>query len=1147
MRIVATVGPHTTLAAPVTGRGSQLGGHHMTLPIGNQSSLRYACVRRRLLAVVLMTCALLAPLQAAADSTGEHAPTSTSGAFTNGAGAFACDNTNVAEATGNLDQQIYSLYGLSVPPTATVTGIQVRVRATDGTKNNRKLQVALSWNGGTSWTANLNTRNFRRNAPLRDFIVGGAAVLWGHAWTAAELSNFQLRLTAKKANNSDTIKLDCIPVTVFYQVPGAPNLTVEKTDSPDPVQPLQNITYTIAYSNTGQSTATNVIISDTTPANTTFVSASPTATSAPSVGGTGTVTWNVGSVAPGGSGVVTLVVKVDSGVSNGTQIVNDTYSIDSDQNSPTPGNAVSTTVQGTIVLSLTKTDSPDPVPPGTTLTYTLTVTNNGNVASTGIMVNEAYDGNVTFTGQSSHYLDAPMTSCTTFDPDLDQWTIASLAAGRSCVIVITTTVNSPLADGVLIFNSVDLIDDASNTAEASAITTVHSPCGDGMVTGEECDEGAANGTSGSCCTATCTFRASGAVCRPEAGVCDVQETCSGSSGACPADGKSTAECRASGGVCDLAENCDGLNNDCPADAKSSAQCRASGGVCDLAENCDGLNNDCPADAKSTGLCRASGGVCDLAENCDGLNNDCPADAKSTGLCRASGGVCDLAENCDGSNNDCPADAKSTVQCRASAGVCDSAENCDGVNNACPADAKSTALCRASAGVCDLAESCDGSNDNCPTDAFKPASTSCRAGTAGEVCDAEEFCTGNSAACPPDAVKPNTTTCRASAGPCDPAESCDGSTKFCPADAKSTAQCRASGGVCDLAETCDGVNNDCPADAKSAAQCRPSAGVCDLAESCDGVNNGCPADAKSTAQCRASAGVCDLAESCDGVNNNCPANAKSTAPCRAAAGECDLSESCDGTNDNCPADAKKTSECRAAAGVCDVAESCDGVNNSCPTDAFKDAGTPCSESFCDPQECNMSGACVAAPDPCPNLGCDDNAGMCVALGCAAAPRTDCHTSVKSLLLLKDKSNDAKDKLIWKWIKGQSTDKTEFADPTTTANYALCIYQGDGEDLVEQLLVPPSNTKWTEFTKGYKYTDTGSADGVTKMKLKASTSAKSKALVKARGTALPMPTPVLEHLLTLPVKVQLVNQSNSKCFDALFSQAKKDTASQFKAKK
>ena len=1130
------------------------------------------------------------------------------GSFLDPTNAFACDDTTVAMATGNNDKQTYSVYGLNVPPTAIVTGIQVRVRATDGTKNNRKLQVSLSWDGGMTFTTSLNTRNFRKNAPLRDFIVGGSAVLWGHAWTPAQLSdaNFRVRLNAKRPGGSgDDISLDCVPVTVFYQIPGAPNLTIEKVDSPDPVQPLQNITYTITYSNTGESTATNVIISDTTPTNTTFVSASPSPASAPSVGGTGSVSWNVGSVAPGGSGAVTLVVKVNAGVGNGTQIVNDTYSIDSDQNAPSGGNAVSTTVQGTIALSFTKSDNPDPVAPGETLTYVLTVTNNGNVASVNIIVNEAYDGNVVFSGQSSS------SNCATFGgaPDNDQWTITSLGAGLSCQITVTTTVNSPLADGVLLFNTADIVDDAAHTAEASAITTVHSPCGDGVVTGEECDEGAANGTAGSCCTSTCTFRANGEVCRSPAGACDVQETCSGSGGTCPADLKSSALCRGAAGVCDVAESCDGSSNDCPADAKSSALCRAAAGVCDVAETCDGSSNDCPADAKSTTTCRVSAGVCDPAEACDGSNDDCPADAKSTALCRASGGVCDLAEACDGSSNNCPVDAKSSGQCRAAAGVCDLAESCDGSSNDCPADtkstapcrasagacdipeacngssddcpadAKSTAQCRAAAGVCDVAESCDGGSDDCPSDGFESASTICRAASTGEACDVEEFCTGTSATCPADAVEPNTTVCRAAAGACDLAESCDGATKLCPADvkstalcratagvcdeaetcsgssddcpadAKSTAECRASAGVCDLAEACDGSNNDCPTDAKSMAQCRASAGICDQAENCDGMNNGCPADAKSTATCRGSAGACDPAEACDGATNDCPADAKSTAQCRASAGACDLAETCDGSNNDCPTDAKSTAVCRASAGPCDVAESCDGISTACPADQRQPDSTSCSDSqFCNGAETCMAGLCTAGADPCPTSGCSETSDMCVPLGCSASPETGCLASAKSLLLIKDKSNDGKDKLIWKWIKGAPTDKAaDFADPTTTANYALCIYSGNSPTLAEQILVPPGS-KWTEFAKGYKYFDgAASADGVQKLNLKSSTGSRSKALLKARGTALPDLTPAGSALLPLPVTVQLVNQHNGNCFEATYTAAKKNTTAQFKAKK
>src|SRR5207244_2308706 len=49
-------------------------------------------------------------------------------------------------------------------------------------------------------------------------------------------------------------------------------------------------------------------------------------------------------------------------------------------------------------------------------------------------------------------------------------------------------------------------------------------CGDGVVeAGEQCDDGAANGTIASCCTATCQLAASGTACT--GGTCDAVGHC----------------------------------------------------------------------------------------------------------------------------------------------------------------------------------------------------------------------------------------------------------------------------------------------------------------------------------------------------------------------------------------------------------------------------------------------------------------------------------------------------------------------------------------------------------------------------------------------------------------------------------------------
>ncbi len=276
-------------------------------------------------------------------------------------------------------------------------------------------------------------------------------------------------------------------------------------------------------------------------------------------------------------------------------------------------------------------------------------------------------------------------------------------------------------------------------------------CGDGKVdpsAGEECDEGAANGSSTSCCTTTCTLVEAGTVCRPVAGICDVQETCTGSSGSCPADAfvSSSTVCRASAGECDLADNCTGTGPSCPSDTKKSSgtACTSDGNACSL-DQCDGTSVTCQHPAGNAGaVCRASAGTCDVAETCTGTSSTCPADGfqSSTTVCRASAGECDLAENCPGNGPACPADATKSAgtACTADSNPC-TADQCDGTSATCqhPAGNAGT-VCRGSAGVCDVAETCTGTSTSCPADGFASSSTQCRV-SAGE-CDPAENCPGN---------------------------------------------------------------------------------------------------------------------------------------------------------------------------------------------------------------------------------------------------------------------------------------------------------------------------------------------------------------------------------------------------------------------
>src|SRR5260221_714791 len=174
-------------------------------------------------------------------------------------------------------------------------------------------------------------------------------------------------------------------------VSSAPVLNISKADGPDPVNAGSNITYTISYSKTGNTNATDVSISDTIPAKTAFVSATGGGTLA-----AGVVTWNIGALAAGASTSVTLVVHVTSPLANGTVIHNSAYSIDSNETGATAGVDDTTTVNSSPTLNISKSDGPDPVIAGNNITYTISYSNTGNQNATGVVIADSIPVNTSF-------------------------------------------------------------------------------------------------------------------------------------------------------------------------------------------------------------------------------------------------------------------------------------------------------------------------------------------------------------------------------------------------------------------------------------------------------------------------------------------------------------------------------------------------------------------------------------------------------------------------------------------------------------------------------------------------------------------------------------------------------------------------------
>jgi len=190
------------------------------------------------------------------------------------------------------------------------------------------------------------------------------------------------------ANNSATAS---VPVA-----DGA-DLSVTNTPSPVPVLATNNITYSQVISNAGPSTATNVTVTETLPANTTAQTLSGPAGWICNVG---TLTCSNPSFAPGTPATITFVVKVNAGTASGTTI-SDTVSVssattdpNSSNNSATANDVVATGAQAD--LSVTNTAAPGSVAAGSNVTYTQSVQNLGPSAANGATFTQTTPPNTTF-------------------------------------------------------------------------------------------------------------------------------------------------------------------------------------------------------------------------------------------------------------------------------------------------------------------------------------------------------------------------------------------------------------------------------------------------------------------------------------------------------------------------------------------------------------------------------------------------------------------------------------------------------------------------------------------------------------------------------------------------------------------------------
>ncbi|UOQ90603.1 hypothetical protein MUN74_06745 [Agromyces endophyticus] len=229
------------------------------------------------------------------------------------------------------------------------------------------------------------------------------------------------------------------------------DLSVDKT-GPATATAGTDITYTIAIQNHGPSTATGVVVTDDLSAGVQILAVSGTGGATCNAGVPGDSTrptrCSFGNLAPNAARTMTIDVRIlpdfIGPLHDDARVSSDTFDDDLANNLDT----VATEVAASADLSITKSDSPDPVIAGDPLTYTITVHNAGPSTATDVEItDELPDGTSFVEGVDGN----GATVCALVQPGDVVCDLGTMAPGATVTVYLTVDTSPSLpADAVLV-------------------------------------------------------------------------------------------------------------------------------------------------------------------------------------------------------------------------------------------------------------------------------------------------------------------------------------------------------------------------------------------------------------------------------------------------------------------------------------------------------------------------------------------------------------------------------------------------------------------------------------------------------------------------------------------------------------------------